>query len=844
MLKSFISWAFLFCSSFSLLAIETSCTFDTEPKTYLKIEPTQPKQHLIVHSYTLKNISSEIISDLFLSVNMDREEQKQIGMQQLEKEENFWRWWQKYQLKIAENEAYSSSLGCSINLPFRKVPASKRDLQEFYFNNHWHLIDQKHQLGYLALDNHTLVGYEEVADDPFLVLRTKASDLESKFDFSRSSMNFAHLDIFPKEFDGFEPNDVKPGMQWTNKSSTLYPQETLTFYDNGLVEQTVILAERALPSSILYLTSAYPIAQLINHTPEEIILENQKKIITSQSRYDFEVPVWTVEIRVNAPTGTLTLVGQNCEKHLWTLGSNVVNIGAKKDVGATLLTVHYDLELKKSPDVCIVNPSAHFDHTSPYFELSSLSNLTEKIWWQISTDINFDYLIPNFQRIEDFKNRVTIDKLTDTFFNSQTNYYFRVKTLQDSCWSEWSTPFKFTVDKPKPIAHPVFKKIGEKEYEISWEPSEFSDTQYHIFASNALDFTPSLYTQKQFNWIDQEQQLFDEANNWIISTPHCSIKIGSDYAFYRIIAEREGQYSTPSPLIRVYDYELAIPRTVLQISRDSLQEEARRIEFPPPYVHLLVPFHPPISKSANAPSLYPNYYVQPSHIEPNIWLQLQPFFLPENHPIKPKLDRLFSKRVTQNKESLQKAGFIQPTPMRFSKTIVTKNKNIPGFIFKFFGDDQLEINDWERCYARVAGAISIQEALNRHHINHLFVVPTKWIYPLPEAPYPLKQNNLQRKNFIVIENEIDIFSGKENNKMWKSPIINCHTLSWIYILLQELGLNDSPYNFNMPIAKDNRIAFVDTEHHHKWPVPLKKLWQFLSPPMRDFWNQLCEEKNL
>ena len=824
----------------SLISLEKTHLFEGTTQGVLTIESTESDQQVVVQSYILENISEKPMLGLFLSINADRENQKKQVSQQLFRKNNLWQWWKQNHLSAEEKGAYSSLTGSTLQIPSRSVPAHGVSLREFFFNDKWHLVDDKQDLIYLALDNRTVAGYEDVADEPFLALRTKTTGLEGSYNFAKACSNFARLDIFPAEFDGLEPDNEELRKGWKDYHYDLYPNENVVFKANGIIEQTIALKERSPVAGKLNLETCYPIVQIINESNSSVTLEDQNFLLEPNQAYHFDEQKFAVDLNIRGNNGKIIIVSKVNEKPRWGLGSNQIDLGMEKNTGAARLTLQYDLCENCTPVVAIdvINSSHHFDHVIPYFELTSKETALEKIWWQISNDKDFEFIVPNFQGIQDFTHTIHLDSCTDTFFNPQEAYYFRVKGLQNGQWSAWSPSFEFSVSKPEQIKDPVFKKIDREQYQISWEPSVESDMQYLIFASNAYDFMPSIYASQQYQVIDKDTGESEDVNNLIAKTSESSITIGTEYAFYRIIAERNGQYSIPSPIIRVYDYGLSIPRTVLQASPNvSRSTRTERMAFPPAYPHLQESINR--KSPLNFKHLVKDYYVKAPHVDQVVWDTIQPYLLPENHPVKPKLDRLFKKRITLSSETLKKAGFIRPDPMRFSKTIVSKNKNIDGYMFKLFSDDQKGMSDWSHLLNRVTGAIYIQDALNRYNLNHLFVVPTKWLYSLPGDPAP--PGNLERKNFILVENALDIYTGKENNKMWRSPIINPITLTWIYMLLQELGLNDSPYNFNMPIAKDNRITFIDTEDHHKWPVPFHKLWPFLSPEMGNFWNKLCEK---
>lgn len=836
MLRLFIAFLLLFSETTALFSFEKNYVIEGASNFTFEIGEDEPGQQVVLESYLLENISDQPIEDIFLSLNTNRLEQKESMHKELLKTNNLWKWAQVHQLSGEKSGLYSSLQASVLKVPSRPVPYES-SLKEFFFDDKWHLIDDQHHLIYLHLDNQNVAGYEDVADEPFLALRTKTTALEESYNFTKACENFARFDLFPKNFDFSEPLSNEISYQWHDYQFDLYPHETLLVKADGTVEQTIQLEERCKEEK-LNIKSAFPILQVSNHSPESITLEEQNFLLEPHQTYLLEEPVFSLTLDVAEGSGKVTLLGKTAVMPSLKSGANEIDLNTSKKMGKIRFKINYKID--PAPSIFIANQDQHFDHEIPYFLIEHEGRPPEKIWWQISTDKNFASIIPNFQGIQDFAKVIKLDACSDTFFNPQQLYYFRIREMKDGEWSAWTPAYVFTVSKPDQVKDPLFKKIEDNKYQISWMPSKEPGTQYYIFASNAFDFMPSIYHQEQYNVIGEEELISEEVDNLVAITSECSMNIGTEYAFYRIIAERNGKFAIPSPLIRVYDYGLSIPRHVMQKTQVAPKKyRLERIPFPPAYPELQKEnVSSGKSRALDTASLLKSYYTPSPYVDPAAWTYVSPFLLPENHPVKPKLDRLFSTRVTQNNVSLKKAGFTRPEPMKFSKTIVSPNKKIPGYMFKFFSDEQKGISDWERLLSRVTGSIFIQDALNRYNVNHLFVVPRKWLYPLPADPSPTL--NSERKNFVLIADQLDIYTGSENNRMWKSPIITPLTLNWVFYLLQELGLNDSPYSFNMPITKDNRIAFIDTEHHHKWPVPHNKLWPFLSSEMGDYWNHLCK----
>lgn len=228
-------------------------------------------------------------------------------------------------------------------------------------------------------------------------------------------------------------------------------------------------------------------------------------------------------------------------------------------------------------------------------------------------------------------------------------------------------------------------------------------------------------------------------------------------------------------------------------------------------------------------------YERPPHVEEAVWNEMKPYFLPEGHRIKPLLDKIFSKRVTLNTQTLYAAGFKTPEPQRYTHTVVTKHKKVDGYIFKLYTDDYLKPCDWQEFLFRLRGAQAVKRAIKRHHWEHLFKVPKKWIYPLPANPAP--PAHLRRGNFVIVEQDMNLASKKKNLAFYKKKITK-EQLRALSILLNEEGLNDCVFPCNVPYCKDKKLAFVDTQVYYHWPLRFQLTRKFLSSKMQVYWDQI------
>lgn len=225
----------------------------------------------------------------------------------------------------------------------------------------------------------------------------------------------------------------------------------------------------------------------------------------------------------------------------------------------------------------------------------------------------------------------------------------------------------------------------------------------------------------------------------------------------------------------------------------------------------------------------------PANVSYDAYNELLPYLMPSDHPAKKTLDRLFSSPdVLISDQALKKAGFKQIGARGYSKAKILKHKKLKKYIIKAFTDDQEAVVDFAICKRRIDGSHVIRAVIDRHQLHHLFKVPQKWIYQVPR-----KQESLQEKNFILIAEDMEIFDSRGNYIMWNGrAYITKEILDALFLVLTEAGLIDSVFIDNIPFSLDEKIAFVDTEHFHKWPVPYGRLTCFLAKKLQFYWMDL------
>ncbi|MFA6915116.1 MAG: hypothetical protein WC222_01850 [Parachlamydiales bacterium] len=223
--------------------------------------------------------------------------------------------------------------------------------------------------------------------------------------------------------------------------------------------------------------------------------------------------------------------------------------------------------------------------------------------------------------------------------------------------------------------------------------------------------------------------------------------------------------------------------------------------------------------------------------------EILPYLLPNDHPIKASLDSFFSKkRVIFNRKTLEDAGFANTTPRQFTSLIVTTHPNYPGCIFKLYLDVQRYHHRTSELYLwllRVEGAEKVRHVIAEHHLDSFLKVPKKWIYFLPDqAKIP---DGYYPRHYILIEEDMELVSNTENRTYWSSEKVTPSLLNAVYLVLSEVGLSDCAKIDNIPVSKDGKIAFIDTQTHGKGKVPFHRLNKALSSGNRAYWKYISEQ---
>lgn len=230
------------------------------------------------------------------------------------------------------------------------------------------------------------------------------------------------------------------------------------------------------------------------------------------------------------------------------------------------------------------------------------------------------------------------------------------------------------------------------------------------------------------------------------------------------------------------------------------------------------------------------------YVSDQVWQEVRDFIIPNDHPIKYRLDAIFSaSRAFYDFQSMEAAGFTATIPQHHTGIIVTRHPELKGYVIKAYLDIQEyhsgkpEYYFWKK---RAIGAQLIRKSIEEHNYGHLLKVPQKWLYLIPDDPAPLPG---LPKMFILVEEDMDIYDSETNKELWGSQIVTKKLLKSFYNVITELGLFDCAKPDNCPISKDGRVAFVDTQCYHFKKVKYHKLTPYLSPSMKKYWKKLIKD---
>lgn len=338
------------------------------------------------------------------------------------------------------------------------------------------------------------------------------------------------------------------------------------------------------------------------------------------------------------------------------------------------------------------------------------------------------------------------------------------------------------------------RQIADAVYELNWE-NEAEDDKcevFHLFTADDWEELMPLVPAHAFLASPQADHCF------LLTTSQKRLPLTYKPRYFRLIAQSGDQLTDLVHLVKL-----------------ASEEESDA----------------PIVKGRNGYS---------PQITDEIWQQVEPYFLPEDHAIKKFMDKVCGQiRILASTEALERAGFTIVFQQAKRGLVVARHPGLPGYLLKMYLDE-CSRTEWPLWILRAKGARIIQQLLDKYYYNCFMKVPQKWIYPVSNFDRPKADENTFPKDFILIVQDMKLATDKYNLYCYKNNMTFAR-LDALYTIINEGGLSDSHIK-NIPFSVDRKIAFMDTEYVNAWPVHFDWLTKYFSTTHQSYWLKMVRER--
>jgi len=224
--------------------------------------------------------------------------------------------------------------------------------------------------------------------------------------------------------------------------------------------------------------------------------------------------------------------------------------------------------------------------------------------------------------------------------------------------------------------------------------------------------------------------------------------------------------------------------------------------------------------------------------EKGITLDPTPYILPQNHPLRPILEKIFSNpNVLKNEDTLEKAGFPKVSAQKLSLVRVLPHPLVKGYLFKLYLESETHhkypYSNQEWLIQRCIGAEKIRKLIKAHKIRFLNV-PDKWLFEIPSS-----ESHPERKRlFVLVAKRMNILNKQGSELAWKTKISKKH-LDELYYLMKN-GCGSTMLSVNIPYTKEGKFSLIDTEYPDR-PINLPSVEHFFSKEMQTYWERLIKK---
>lgn len=209
--------------------------------------------------------------------------------------------------------------------------------------------------------------------------------------------------------------------------------------------------------------------------------------------------------------------------------------------------------------------------------------------------------------------------------------------------------------------------------------------------------------------------------------------------------------------------------------------------------------------------------------------------LPADHDARPFLDALYSQnRVTQDRRSFTDAGFILLRPTKNHGRLIGYHPSLPDFIIKALSDGY-KFNE-ALLFRRAEAAKEMRQVIGQYQLSYVRV-PETYVYLLPEE-FPRKSTRY-RKNFLIVQERLDILSGRERDYYWSNPEVWSEAfLDELFTFMMNVSISDL-HGDNVLLTSDlQQVAFIDLERSGNSGEACHYIFQSLPKRWQPYWREL------
>lgn len=420
------------------------------------------------------------------------------------------------------------AISCGAEVRFARL--NGHSVAEHRWRDEWVLIDGDQNAFYLRWDNRAPASEADILADPLLALRTKIYGRHAHWDAAIAWQNTSRFEFVAPaaKQKKLKLKDAPIPRDWE-----LLPSEKLIVHLARSPGLTQAASDDLRKSPALL--SALCLVELNTQRRDRFTLPFPAQSSSAgELIYEVEPPGHTASIFCQAARAQFP--------HLRS-GENTLTSRCDGALRVTFETHESDLPAVAPP---VVKPLAP-DRLA--FEVAAKN--ADRVWWQVDADPEFRLVPPNFDRVQEFTSRITLDSpLEETFLSPGRTYFARAKVRSHGVWSDWSAPVAFSVRKPE---QPILERIEPQpdgRVRVRWRTTA---GEMLVFGSERIDFLPEIYGPIEPTHIENNALRESRPNRNLLATVPSAAgeALVPACACYRFVARDSGALSVPSALTRL-----------------------------------------------------------------------------------------------------------------------------------------------------------------------------------------------------------------------------------------------------------------------------------------------------